>query len=496
MQRSIAVSALALLSVFAGAGVFTSSAHGAELRTLTNDGRQLDYLLVLPAGFDSARAYPVLLALPPGNQTRELAQTALDRYWEAEATTRGWVVIAPIAHNQRSFHSGLERAVPFLLDEVQRSVVFEGGKAHLAGVSNGGKSAFRIATEYPDRFQSLTVLPGFPPDDRATLGLRSLNKLPGGVAMYVGDADSKWITPMRETKQRLEAYGIPATLELWPASEHVVNIKSVELFDMLETKRARPAEAVQTTTSISGEVPGTTPIVPGSAGSNAPPSAPAVEPVPGSGSSSVPSTPTSEPAPLPRPILSPNPMPAPAPTPVPPPVAAPEPAPTAAPAPAPALISTTPIEQRRAEIDIGTVLDDFHDAAAKADFDRYFAHYAPEAVFLGTDATERWTLDEFKTFAKPHFDSGKGWAYRSTRRSVTLSPVATPGAQVAWFEELLAHDKYGVCRGSGVLRRVGGNGGPGTWKVAQYNLSFPIPNDLAEGITRQIIEHGTTEPRP
>ncbi len=41
---------------------------------------------------------------------------------------------------------------------------FEGGKGHLAGVSYGGLSAYRVITEYPDRFLSLTVLPGVPPE--------------------------------------------------------------------------------------------------------------------------------------------------------------------------------------------------------------------------------------------------------------------------------------------------------------------------------------------
>jgi hypothetical protein len=31
-------------------------------------------------------------------------------------------------------------------------VEFEGGKVHLAGVSNGGLSAYRVITEYPPAF--------------------------------------------------------------------------------------------------------------------------------------------------------------------------------------------------------------------------------------------------------------------------------------------------------------------------------------------------------
>jgi hypothetical protein len=43
-----------------------------------------------------------------------------------------------------------------------------------------------------------------------------------------------------------------------------------------------------------------------------------------------------------------------------------------------------------------------------------------------------------------------------------------------FFDELLDNEKLGLCRGSGVLRRMGGE-----WKVMQYNLSIPIPNEKA-----------------
>ncbi len=58
---------------------------------------------------------------------------------------------------------------------------------------------------------------------------------------------------------------------------------------------------------------------------------------------------------------------------------------------------------------VEVVLDDFHRAASEADGEAYFGLFAAEGVFLGTDATERWTVDEFRAYAKPHFDRGRGW---------------------------------------------------------------------------------------
>lgn len=123
--------------------------------------------------------------------------------------------------------------------------------------------------------------------------------------------------------------------------------------------------------------------------------------------------------------------------------------------------------------EVGRVLDDFHAAAAAADFDRYFGHFARDAVFLGTDATERWTVAEFRAYARPFFRPGGGWTYRPRGRTVSF----TPDGRTAFFDELLDNAGLGETRGSGVLVRE-----DGAWKVAQYNLSIPIPNALADTV--------------
>src|SRR5438270_12245619 len=84
-------------------------------------------------------------------------------------------------------------------------------------------------------------------------------------------------------------------------------------------------------------------------------------------------------------------------------------------------------------------LDDFHDAAARADEARYFAHFADDGVFLGTDATERWDVPAFRAYAHPRFASGKAWTFRATRRATALSP----DGRLAWFDEDLATERLG-----------------------------------------------------
>ncbi len=129
---------------------------------------------------------------------------------------------------------------------------------------------------------------------------------------------------------------------------------------------------------------------------------------------------------------------------------------------------------------VAGVLDDWHQAASVADEGRYFDHFAPNGVFMGTDATERWTVTEFRAWAKPQFKRKSAWSFKPRDRHVDFSA----DRKTAWFDEMLDTPNLGLCRGSGVLVSLGGK-----WKIAQYNLSVPIPNALVDNIVKQIGAH-------
>src|SRR2546421_12183130 len=116
--------------------------------------------------------------------------------------------------------------------------------------------------------------------------------------------------------------------------------------------------------------------------------------------------------------------------------------------------------------DVAAVLDDFHDAAARADEARYFAHFAPDGVFLGTDAGERWDVASFRAYAHPHFAKGKGWAFRGVRRRMTVR------GDMSWFEEDLETPNLGPARGSGVMVWADGR-----WEMEQYVPAISTANE-------------------
>jgi ketosteroid isomerase-like protein len=116
---------------------------------------------------------------------------------------------------------------------------------------------------------------------------------------------------------------------------------------------------------------------------------------------------------------------------------------------------------------VAVMLDDWYDAADKGDGPRYFSRFTDDAVFLGTDPEERWTISAFRAAYEHYFDGHHAWTYVARQRHVFFSPDGRTG----WFDEKLVSPKYGELRATGVVVRS-----HGAWKIAQYNLTIPIPN--------------------
>ena len=120
------------------------------------------------------------------------------------------------------------------------------------------------------------------------------------------------------------------------------------------------------------------------------------------------------------------------------------------------------------EIKVNNLLDEWHKAASNADFDEFFGKMHEDAIYLGTQADERWSKNEFIDFAKPFFDKGRAWSFKPFNRTLYKSN----DANLYWFEESLK-TWMGVCRGSGVFLK-----NYDEWKIIHYNLSVTISNDL------------------
>lgn len=123
---------------------------------------------------------------------------------------------------------------------------------------------------------------------------------------------------------------------------------------------------------------------------------------------------------------------------------------------------------------VNETLDAWHQAAATSNFENYFGMMTPNAIFIGTDATENWNKKAFEGYAKPFFDKGRGWKLVSLERHVYLDA----SGKIAWFDELL-NSSTKICRGSGVMVKTGKD-----WKIEHYVLSLTIPNDNTNEVVK------------
>lgn len=225
--------------VCAGIAVLASAAPAAAQQgDAPPEGRtvNLRYTVTLPAGFDPGKRYPAVLALPPGPQNEAMVELAHSRYWDY-GEERGWIVVSPVAPEGRLFFDGAEVLIPGLLDEVAERLPIEAGRFHLAGISNGGISAFRVGIQDPDRFCSILVFPGLPGTERDFEALSALRGIP--VHMYAGEGDARWVTRMRQTERRLRELESPVALTVFPGEGHVIgqSLPASAVFDLLEVER-------------------------------------------------------------------------------------------------------------------------------------------------------------------------------------------------------------------------------------------------------------------
>lgn len=123
---------------------------------------------------------------------------------------------------------------------------------------------------------------------------------------------------------------------------------------------------------------------------------------------------------------------------------------------------------------INQLLDNWHQAAATANFDRYFAAMDEQSIFIGTDATENWNKKAFQEFSKPYFDRGKAWNFTALERHIYLAE----DGKSAWFDELL-NTQMKLCRGSGIVVLTSQG-----WKIKHYVLSMTIPNDATDAVVK------------
>jgi poly(3-hydroxybutyrate) depolymerase len=197
-------------------------------------GLEVDYKVILPTPFDAARAYPTILAFGGGPQTMMMVDTGLNRYWGGEAQRRGYIVVSPAAPGGQMFFENGARIFPEFLDMILREYRVQGGKMHVAGFSNGGISAFHVASLYPRYFWSVTGLPGLL-NDATPAKVDALK--PICIYMDVGGNDAGWRAEMEQQSAMFRQKGYTVEFRVEENQNHVLSLGPEglkRLFDQLD----------------------------------------------------------------------------------------------------------------------------------------------------------------------------------------------------------------------------------------------------------------------
>ena len=213
-------------------------------------GTTVHYKVVLPNGYDPAKAYPAILAFGGGPQTMDTVDRVLNGNLRAEAERRGYLVVAPAAPDDELFFEGGARIFPEFLKLILADYKIQNNKFHIAGPSNGGIAAMHVAALHPEYFLSVTAFPGYMWEPTAAK-LQAISKM--CVFLYVGENDPyMWHSEMKQEAEFLQSKGTVARYTVEKGQPHrmetLAGANASRLFDGFEeTKKgcsARDGSAV------------------------------------------------------------------------------------------------------------------------------------------------------------------------------------------------------------------------------------------------------------
>lgn len=198
-------------------------------------GTDLRYRVITPKDYDPAKEYPAVLAFPGGAQSMPMVDGVVARNWRLEAEKRGYIVVVPAAPAEGLFFQGGSKVFPAFIEKLLKDYKVRGGKFFIAGVSNGGVSAFYVASHYPKYFISVTGFPGYLPEatDAHVAALKGMC-----IHMYAGEKDSGWVSTESDQAKVFRSKGYKVTFSVEQGEGHVMRTlegdKAARLFDNFE----------------------------------------------------------------------------------------------------------------------------------------------------------------------------------------------------------------------------------------------------------------------
>jgi poly(3-hydroxybutyrate) depolymerase len=205
-------------------------------KTKNIGGTIVHYKVVLPKDYDASKAYPGVLAFGGGPQTMNVVDGVIARNFREEAEKRGYIVVVPAAPDGQLFFEGGERIFPEFLKQILADYKIQDNKFHIAGPSNGGISAFHVASLNPEYFLSITAFPGYLWEETPA-HIQAISKM--CINMFVGELDPMgWQDMMQRQASEFRAKGMTAQYTVEKGQPHrletLAGPGAARLFDLFE----------------------------------------------------------------------------------------------------------------------------------------------------------------------------------------------------------------------------------------------------------------------
>jgi len=266
-MRRLPILSLALVGL---AAIVTAQATAADYGALVQrtekctyrsaDGATLPYRLFVPAGFDRAAKYPLIVFLHGAGErgddnTRQLVHPGVLRFVSDEAAARQpCFLIAPQCPTGRKWMEvdwskrtppelPQEPSVPMrltmeLIESLQKEFPIDADRLYVTGLSMGGYGSFDLAMRWPDRIAAAIPICGGGDTSRA--------KDVSRVAFWVFHGGADGVVPVTLSQamvESLKAAGATVRYTEYPGVGHnswTPAYQEPELVDWLFAQRRRP----------------------------------------------------------------------------------------------------------------------------------------------------------------------------------------------------------------------------------------------------------------
>ena len=200
------------------------------------DGSLQPYTVYLPAGYDPAKKYPLIVAL----------HGYTDNDWNtahnlAVYEPQNYVIAAPYERGDVGYRTAAEQDVLDVLDLVESLYSIDTDRVYLAGWSMGGMGTWRIGELYTDRFAAIAPFCGW----SGTQYAENLKNTP--IHVVHGDADTSvpvgmdrtMVAKLKEIGATVEYHEIPGgTHDTW--SQAVLDRAKINVFEFFDKYKRNP----------------------------------------------------------------------------------------------------------------------------------------------------------------------------------------------------------------------------------------------------------------